>query len=174
MLCDLHIHSQYSTGSQSIPEILAEVKAKGIGLISITDDDTMEAYPELERLAKQCLVIGVRASTQEAHVQQSPLPHHRVELVQRTLQRFAKQYLVVEFTTHKTAKLRLVRLLAHAGAPAAAQQIDPGLVEAHAVLQNKPPTRRRQRPPPPCWARSRSNATQRTNALHRSMYFDPG
>jgi predicted metal-dependent phosphoesterase TrpH len=51
MRCDLHIHSHYSTGNQSIPEILDEVKAKGIGLISITDDDTMAAYPELERLA---------------------------------------------------------------------------------------------------------------------------
>jgi predicted metal-dependent phosphoesterase TrpH len=51
MRCDLHIHSRHSTGTQTIPEILGEAAAKGIGLISVTDDDTMAAHPELARLA---------------------------------------------------------------------------------------------------------------------------
>ncbi len=75
MLCDLHIHSQYSTGSQSIPEILAEVKAKGIGLISITDDDTMEAYPELERLAPKAGIAWIHGV--QISASWGPLPMFR-------------------------------------------------------------------------------------------------
>ena len=75
MLCDLHIHSNCSTGTQSIPEILAEAKAKGIGLISITDDDTMDGYPELERLAPAAGLSWIRGVQLSASW--DPLPMFR-------------------------------------------------------------------------------------------------
>ena len=75
MLCDLHIHSNYSTGDQSIPEILAEAKAKGIGLISITDDDTTDAYPELERPAPKAGVSWIRGV--QISASWGPLPMFR-------------------------------------------------------------------------------------------------
>ncbi len=53
MNCDLHIHSNYSTGNQSLEEIIAEALSKDIQLISITDDDSMEAYNELPDLASK-------------------------------------------------------------------------------------------------------------------------
>ncbi len=53
MKCDLHIHSNYSSGTQSLEDIMLEAKKKGIGLISITDDDTTAAYDELMEVAKK-------------------------------------------------------------------------------------------------------------------------
>lgn len=75
MRCDLHIHSQFSTGSQSIPEILDEVKAKGIDLISITDDDTMAAYPELARLAPAAGIAWITGA--QVSASWGPLPMFR-------------------------------------------------------------------------------------------------
>ena len=53
MKCDLHIHSNYSSGTQSLEDIILEAKEKGIGLISITDDDTTAAYDELSEVAEK-------------------------------------------------------------------------------------------------------------------------
>lgn len=75
MLCDLHIHSQYSTSSQTIAEILEEAKTEYIGLISITDDDTMDAYPELERLAPKAGMRWIRGAKISASW--GPLPMFR-------------------------------------------------------------------------------------------------
>ena len=75
MLCDLHIHSNFSTGSQSVPEILDEVKAKGIGLISITDDDTMDAYPDLARLAPAAGIAWLHGA--QVSASWGPLPMFR-------------------------------------------------------------------------------------------------
>ena len=41
MLADLHLHSVYSDGLNSPDEICRVAKARGVGLISITDHDTM-------------------------------------------------------------------------------------------------------------------------------------
>lgn len=60
MKCDLHIHSNYSTGNQSLEEIIAEALSKGIQLISITDDDTMEAYKELPKLATKMGIFYIK------------------------------------------------------------------------------------------------------------------
>ena len=51
MFCDLHIHSCYATGNQTPEEIIEEAVSKKIGLISITDDDTMDSYRDLPETA---------------------------------------------------------------------------------------------------------------------------
>lgn len=43
---DLHIHSTLSDGTSSPVEIIAIAKSKGITALSITDHDTMDAYPD--------------------------------------------------------------------------------------------------------------------------------
>ncbi len=53
MKCDLHIHSNYSSGTQSLEDIILEAKEKGIGLISITDDDTTAAYDALPEVVEK-------------------------------------------------------------------------------------------------------------------------
>lgn len=45
-MIDLHIHSTLSDGTLSPKEIIAACKKRGISAISITDHDTMAAYPE--------------------------------------------------------------------------------------------------------------------------------
>lgn len=44
---DLHIHTYYSDGLLSPAEVVAEAKANGVELISVTDHDCMTAYPEV-------------------------------------------------------------------------------------------------------------------------------
>ena len=60
MLCDLHIHSCYATGNQTPEEIIKEAISKNIGLISVTDDDTMDAYREFPEIAAQHNVAFIR------------------------------------------------------------------------------------------------------------------
>lgn len=51
MKADLHIHTWHSTGTQTPEAVIQEAVFKGIGLISITDDDTMDAYAGLAEIA---------------------------------------------------------------------------------------------------------------------------
>ena len=48
MLVDLHMHSYYSDGSFSPCEVVELAKQKGLGFISITDHNTIEAHEEFE------------------------------------------------------------------------------------------------------------------------------
>ncbi|MCH9732819.1 MAG: PHP domain-containing protein [Actinomycetia bacterium] len=57
MKADLHIHTWCSTGTQTPAEVLHEAAGKGIGLVSITDDDTTDAYREIPEIAAQ---YGIR------------------------------------------------------------------------------------------------------------------
>lgn len=51
---DLHIHSKFSPDAVSEPEtIIKKVKAAGLTGFAITDHNTIRAWPELTRLAKQ-------------------------------------------------------------------------------------------------------------------------
>ena len=60
MTTDLHIHSRYSSGTQTPEEAIQEALSKGITFISFTDDDTMDAYLELGDLAKKYGVTYIK------------------------------------------------------------------------------------------------------------------
>jgi predicted metal-dependent phosphoesterase TrpH len=63
---DLHIHSVWSDGSLSVPEIVKLAKALGINVISLTDHDTMAGQEEaLEEGERQGLTVipGIEIST---------------------------------------------------------------------------------------------------------------
>ncbi len=62
MATDLHIHSNYSTGTQTPEEAIQEAIAKGITFISFTDDDTMDAYQELDDLAQQYGITYIKGA----------------------------------------------------------------------------------------------------------------
>jgi hypothetical protein len=65
MLCDLHIHSANSSGSQTVEEICKEAVSKNIKLISITDDDNTSSYKELAVLSSKyelMYIVGVEIS----------------------------------------------------------------------------------------------------------------
>lgn len=57
---DLHIHSKFSPDAVSEPEtIIKRVKAAGLKGFAITDHNTIRAWPELARLAKQNNIVFV-------------------------------------------------------------------------------------------------------------------
>ncbi|MBN2288572.1 MAG: PHP domain-containing protein [Candidatus Glassbacteria bacterium] len=57
MRADLHIHSNYSDGSFSPEEIFSRAVGKGLGIISITDHDTVDhIQPSLEQADKTGVV----------------------------------------------------------------------------------------------------------------------
>lgn len=60
MATDLHIHSNYSSGTQTPEEAIQEAISKGITFISFTDDDTMDAYSEVDDLAKKYGVTYIK------------------------------------------------------------------------------------------------------------------
>ncbi len=62
MTTDLHIHSRYSSGTQTPEEAIQEALSKGITFISFTDDDTMDAYQELDDLAKKYGVTYIKGA----------------------------------------------------------------------------------------------------------------
>ena len=46
-MIDLHIHSNYSGGKNNLIKILQIAKKRNVSIISITDNNTCEAYAEL-------------------------------------------------------------------------------------------------------------------------------
>ncbi len=58
MRADLHVHTYYSDGLQSPDDVAATAKANGVELVSVTDHDTVLAYPELFSC---CSSRGVKA-----------------------------------------------------------------------------------------------------------------
>ena len=47
---DLHIHSCYSDGSDTIPELAEKIKNAGIGIFALTDHDTIAGCKEMEQI----------------------------------------------------------------------------------------------------------------------------
>ncbi len=71
MRADLHIHTYYSDGGQSPKDVVAAAKARGIGLISVTDHDNALGCAETAALAKRAgisFVDGVEVSAYEKDV----------------------------------------------------------------------------------------------------------
>lgn len=48
-MIDLHIHTSYSDGTDSVRELLENAERKKLEVISITDHDQIGAYVELEQ-----------------------------------------------------------------------------------------------------------------------------
>ena len=46
---DLHIHSNYSDGSDTIPELAEKIKNTGIKIFALTDHDTVAGCKEMEQ-----------------------------------------------------------------------------------------------------------------------------
>ena len=51
MFVDLHLHSRYSDGSDSVPQLVEKLIASGITTFSLTDHDTVRGIPELLQAA---------------------------------------------------------------------------------------------------------------------------
>ena len=72
--CDIHIHTTFSDGHSTPKEVVALVQAKGLGVLAITDHDTVGGVAQGMEAAKEkgliCLA-GIEISTyqdQEVHV----------------------------------------------------------------------------------------------------------
>jgi predicted metal-dependent phosphoesterase TrpH len=57
MLIDTHVHTSFSDGLYGPAHVVSEARSRGIGLLSITDHDCVDAYPEAVRLADS---VGIR------------------------------------------------------------------------------------------------------------------
>lgn len=49
-MIDLHTHTKYSDGADSVMELLRNAESKNLNIISITDHNTASAYDELEKM----------------------------------------------------------------------------------------------------------------------------
>jgi predicted metal-dependent phosphoesterase TrpH len=62
---DLHLHTNYSDGTQSPAELLEMVRAKNLSAFSITDHDTLKGYWEVKELLLEGdpeLIVGLELS----------------------------------------------------------------------------------------------------------------
>jgi predicted metal-dependent phosphoesterase TrpH len=59
LIYDLHCHTLHSDGALTPPEVVARAAANGVGALSITDHDTLAAWPEA-RSAAPPLEAGIR------------------------------------------------------------------------------------------------------------------
>ena len=65
MKIDLHIHSNYSDGQMTLPEIFKEASERGITALSITDHDSIDGQAEAKRLASRYnirYIVGLELS----------------------------------------------------------------------------------------------------------------
>ena len=56
---DMHIHTYYSDGGQSPAEVVRAAKARGVGLIAVTDHDNSNGRKEVKALALRAGIISV-------------------------------------------------------------------------------------------------------------------
>lgn len=56
---DLHLHSSYSDGSDSIPELAKTIKQAGIDMFALTDHDTVAGCAEMNKLMPNGFIPGV-------------------------------------------------------------------------------------------------------------------
>ncbi len=75
MKMDLHLHTTFSDGILPPLRLLSLAHTNGVGILSITDHDCLDAYPLIEEKAKSCkmtLVSGVELNTdyqgEEVHI----------------------------------------------------------------------------------------------------------
>ncbi len=64
---DLHIHTNYSDGTCTVPEVIEMAASRSLKAVSITDHDTIAAYPSAQELGDQYdleVVPGVELSSE--------------------------------------------------------------------------------------------------------------
>ena len=90
--CDIHLHTCYSDGHDTPAQVVARVAAKGLGLMAITDHDTVEGVAEgiaaAEKAGIRCLA-GVELSTyldQEIHILGYNVPYYDPAFLQHIAQ----------------------------------------------------------------------------------------
>lgn len=55
VLCDLHLHTTMSDGVWTPERLFSEIRERGLQFFSITDHDTIDAYPVPEDLRERCI-----------------------------------------------------------------------------------------------------------------------
>lgn len=67
-MIDLHMHTKYSDGTDSVKEILSNANKSDLEIISVTDHNTCDAYKEMEMLKisdffKGKIIVGCEFTT---------------------------------------------------------------------------------------------------------------
>jgi len=68
---DLHLHTEASDGTASARDVLRRAAGLGLGVIAITDHDTIDGALEARRLARAfgvAVIVGEEVSTAEGHL----------------------------------------------------------------------------------------------------------
>lgn len=58
-MIDLHVHTNYSGGKNNLLKILQIAEKRNVSIISITDNNTCEAYVELKELSEKRFYSGI-------------------------------------------------------------------------------------------------------------------
>lgn len=59
IVADMHVHTIYSDGTLTVKDAVSQAKARGVGLLCITDHDNMNGCDELKVQAKKAKILGV-------------------------------------------------------------------------------------------------------------------
>ena len=67
-MIDLHTHTKYSDGTDSVEELLINAENKKLEIISITDHDSIDVYSDLEKenirkLYSGKIIVGTELKT---------------------------------------------------------------------------------------------------------------
>ena len=70
LICDLHVHTNYSKdGESSVEEILRRAEEEGLDVIAITDHDSVDGAKKALSIPSAVLVIpGIEVSTKQGHL----------------------------------------------------------------------------------------------------------
>ncbi|MBV9102506.1 MAG: PHP domain-containing protein [Candidatus Eremiobacteraeota bacterium] len=63
MLVDFHCHTRESDGSLTPAELVEAMRARGVGVFSVTDHDTLAAYATIADVAWARIVVGIEINT---------------------------------------------------------------------------------------------------------------
>lgn len=123
---DLHIHTNHSDGSFSVAEIIDIASDRGVSAISITDHDTLGAYPKIFELAKDKdieVIVGAELSCEyegrDIHILGYFMDYLNVELNDKLKEmqkaRFHRAKKIVEKLNELGIDLRFETVLRFAG-----------------------------------------------------------
>lgn len=104
-MIDLHMHTKYSDGTDTVEEILNNVNKANLEIISITDHNTCEAYNEMkslniDKLYKGNIIVGCEFTTSFNNRLIEVLGYgFDYEKVQEYLDKYYKKELIEERTT---------------------------------------------------------------------------